>query len=227
MDDKLLMDIMAKAKTNASEGVKFSAPFVVDDKEERYKKRCVRSEIPKRFQNTTFKEISKRGIPASVQKAYDTAADYAVHFPEHYRKGEGVLMAGDVGRMKTTLACAIAYSVMQQGYGAFFITMPELMDRIVTLSRGSREEQAKFIDRVYNVSLLIIDDLGMEYPSDWVLNKVDAIISHRYNEMKPMIITTNLTPADLHERYLERIFNRLQSTSTLIFEKGESLRKGN
>ena len=43
-----------------------------------------------------------------------------------------------------------------------------------------------------DAEILLLDDLGAHRVTDWVLDTVTAIINHRYNENKPIIITTNL-----------------------------------
>ena len=128
--------------------------------------------------------------------------------------------------MKTTMAVAIAQHVLKRGKSAYFISMAELLDKMISMSKNTdRSELQRFENTISQTNLLILDDLGMEYPSDWVLNKVDAIITSRYNKMLPIVITTNLIPAEINTRYMERIYDRLKSTSISIIETGRSLRR--
>lgn len=187
--------------------------------------RLRRSGIERRFDHCTFEEMEARGIPDSMRKNYAKAKDYVDNFDEYLQKGYGILFMGRVGRMKTTMAVAIAQNIMKKGYSAYFISMAELLDKMVSMSKNiDRTELYRFESMIGGTSLLILDDLGMEYPSDWVMNKVDAIITKRYNKMLPIIITTNLIPEKLNERYMERIYDRLKSTSIILIETGESLR---
>ena len=104
--------------------------------------------------------------------------------------------------------------------------MPELLDTMISMSRNrDNSELRKFEERIKNVTILILDDFGAEYPRDWVLNKVDAIITNRYNNMKPVIITTNMLPNEIKERYVQRVYDRLRSTSKILGTYGDSLRK--
>ena len=75
-----------------------------------------------------------------------------------------------------------------------------------------------------SVGLLVIDDMGAEYGTDWVVNKVDSIITHRYNELLPTIITTNLTKEEMKGRYMERVYDRLKQTSLMFSGTSDSLR---
>ena len=88
-------------------------------------------------------------------------------------------------------------------------------------------QDGTFLAKVRDRDIVILDDLGMEYQSkksDWMKGQVDAIITHRYNELKPTIITTNLPlqprqgdttranrPRTLQDTIGERAFSRLMS----------------
>lgn len=193
---------------------------------ESWDKRLHGSGIEKRFIHSTFREIEAQGVPNDIRKNYAKAKEYAENFPKYFDKGVGVMFMGKVGRLKTTMAVAIAQSVMRTGYSAYFISMAELLDRMISMSKNhDRTELYHFENMISDTSLLILDDLGMEYPSDWVLNKVDAIVTKRYNKMLPLIITTNLTPDQIDSRYMQRIYDRLKSTSFVLIETGESLRE--
>ena len=95
--------------------------------------------------------------------------------------------------------------------------MPELLDKLVSFTKGDSKGRADFENKIRSVSLLVLDDMGAEYQNDWVLNKVDAIITHRYNEMLPIIITTNLRLKEIKQSYMLRVYDRLKQTSVHIY----------
>lgn len=182
--------------------------------------------IPLRYKGCTFEAIEKKGIPQDSNPLFDEAKEYAGKFKERSKEGCGLIFAGSPGRLKTSLAVAVMQEVMKQGDNVFFISMPELLDTLEGLSRNrNREELVKFEEKIRNVKLLVLDDFGAEYPSGWVLNKVDAIITARYNNLKPIIITTNLAPAEMKERYVSRVIDRLRSAYTMVIAEGDSLRE--
>ncbi|MEN6566361.1 MAG: hypothetical protein ABFC57_08665 [Veillonellales bacterium] len=92
------------------------------------------------------------------------------------------------------------------------------------MKERNREEWIAYEDKVRTTGILVLDDLGAEYHQEWVLSKVDAIISERYNRMRPVIITTNLSDKALTGKYAERIIDRLRSTAKVIKFTGKSLR---
>ncbi len=67
--------------------------------------------------------------------------------------------------------------------------------------------------RICTCDILILDDLGVEpvaikhFGTEWRL--AERIISMRYDRMRPTIITTNLTPMEIEERYGSRMFDRM------------------
>ena len=84
-----------------------------------------------------------------------------------------------------------------------------------TLTGMHFEDRNQFIHSLNCYSLLIIDDLGIERNSDFVLEQVFNVIDSRYRSKKPLIITTNLTLSELnnaadiaHKRIYDRILER-------------------
>jgi len=163
-------------------------------------------------------------VPNQIKNQYQQVKAYADRLPEHVRDGIGLILKGPVGTMKTSLALAVLRQWLEGDHGGQFIAMVSLLDTIFTLKDKNKELWVKFEDQIRNTQLLILDDLGTEYHQEWVLSKVDSIISERYNRMLPTIITTNLSNKDLKGKYAERIIDRLRSTSQVINFYGQSLR---
>jgi DNA replication protein DnaC len=151
--------------------------------------------------------------------------EYSRNIHNNIADGIGLILKGPVGTMKTTLAVAIIRSYIDSGGACQFVPMPSLLDNIFTMKASNMEEWIRYERALRDTPLLVLDDLGAEYHQEWVLSKVDAIISERYNRMRPIICTTNLSNADLKGKYAERIIDRLRSTSKVINFKGDSLRK--
>lgn len=183
--------------------------------------------IPKRYLHCTFSEIENRGIPAEVRASFEASKKYAAEFEERKAEGVGVLFCGSPGRLKTTFAAAILLHVIKElDANAYFVSMPELLSTMNAMAKSSEKEKlAKVENKIKEAELLVLDDFGAEYAAPWLMAEVDMMLSYRYNEMKPTIITTNLSPGEISERYAYRIFDRLRNTSLLIVEDGQSLRQ--
>ncbi len=182
--------------------------------------------VPKRYRWASFEALGRDGCPDSVREMATEAYQYAKHLKTNAEQGKGLLFFGEVGRIKTTLAVCVARAALEQGVSVYFISMPELLDTMISMSKNrDSSELHRFEKKIKHVTLLILDDFGAEYPRDWVLNKVDAIITRRYNDMKPVILTTNMLPSEIKERYVQRVYDRLRSTSKVLGTYGDSLRK--
>jgi DNA replication protein DnaC len=181
--------------------------------------------IHARFAETTFAAIEQQGIASSMGANFNQAKEYAEKWDKHTRTGTGLILKGQVGTLKTSLAVAVLQELIQRGRHGFFITMPSLLDTIFTLKEGNIEEWLAFENKLKNTGLLILDDLGAEYQKGWVMTKIDAIISERYNRCRPIIITTNLTIDQMKNTYAEHIIDRLRSTCLTLTFCGQSQRK--
>lgn len=182
--------------------------------------------IYKRFQSVTFDAIEERGIPDALRENYARAKEYAARLDEHIARGEGLILGGGYGTMKTTLAVAILRAHIDRGGHGLFLPMCSMMDDLFTMRDLNREEYARYERRLRSTTLLVLDDLGSEDTGrDWVRAKADSIITERYNKMLPVIITTNHTLSELTGTYSGRITDRLRSTSEYLVFGGRSQRE--
>lgn len=180
--------------------------------------------IYKRYKDSTFEKIAET-MPATQKEAYERCRAYAEDFDEYKKDGIGLILKGSVGTGKTALAVAILQKVIRSYGSGYFIPMASLMDRLLSMSKGDKDEFDRFEKRVRNTPLLVLDDLGAEYENNWVRNKVDSIITERTNRQMPTIITTNLKANELMTGYQLRTYDRLKGTSLILNFTGESLRK--
>ena len=180
--------------------------------------------IYKRFWNVTIANILDRGVPDAQKAAWAQVEKYVRNFNKNLQEGRGLMFVGGVGTMKTTMAVAILRHSIDNGRGGFFIPMSSLLDTLSDMRERHDGGLLAFENRIRNTPLLVLDDLGAEYDHTWVQCKVDAIINERYNRMRSTIVTSNLAPADIRDRYQLRIFDRLKNTNQLIVLRGDSLR---
>lgn len=62
-------------------------------------------------------------------------------------------------------------------------------------------------ERVRDAGLLILDDLGVENPSEWAKEKMFQLLNHRYSHRMPTIITTNRDLDTLDPRIRSRLMD--------------------
>lgn len=107
-----------------------------------------------------------------------------------------------------------------------FISVTELFEKLKT-SIASQETwfYDKMIQHLKTVQLLVLDDLGAEKSSEWTKSVLFEIIDYRYNELLPILVTTNCPPKELKEKIGDRNFDRLREICTLVSVTAESQRK--
>lgn len=183
--------------------------------------------ITKRFQGVTFEALVARGIPRSLEPGWKAVQEYRSQLKAATDEGMGLILTGNVGTGKTTLAVAILRELLETSTrrSGQIIPMISLIDNLVTMQRMDKTEAAEYEQRIRRCELLVLDDLGGENTTQpWVQAKVDSIITERYNRMKSIIVTTNLDPDALTKIYGGRIVDRLRSTCRVIRFSGQSLR---
>lgn len=150
----------------------------------------------------------------NFQKTKDNAYNlklclrYAMHFDEMLEKNQGLLFYGGVGTGKTFAAACIANHLLGQRVPVVMTSFVKLLEAM----QGFKEDDCAMIARLNRAKLLIIDDLGAERSTDFALEKVYNIVDSRYRARLPIILTTNLTMAEMKEtmdmRYT-RIYDRI------------------
>jgi len=108
---------------------------------------------------------------------------------------QGLLLAGDAGSGKTHLAVAALKAIIDKGHEGVFFDYQNLLDRIrstydKTSGSGDREAYRSAME----CGVLLLDDLGSHRVTEWVEDIVTSIITNRYNNRRPLIVTTNLDP---------------------------------
>ena len=184
--------------------------------------------IMKRYQNVTFEAIERRGLPESdnIRHNYQAVKEYARNLKDNLKNGYGLILAGNYGTMKTTMAVAVLQECLKLNRIGLLVPMCSLIDNLYTMKSLNKEEWARYETRIRSTPLLVIDDLGSENTDQsWILSKVDSIITERYNKMLPIIVTTNLDKDELAGTYSGRIMDRLKNTSQYLPFYAESQRR--
>ena len=156
------------------------------------------SQLGKRFMTRTF---SAWKLTPENKKALESAQKYVEKFETYKEKGIGLMMSGTKGTGKTHLAAAITIELINQGTPVIMNTMISLLQKIKETYDGElKGTESSFLDLYSTVDLLVIDDLGKERPNEWVLEKLYTIINARYENLLPVIVTTNYDIDRLRDR---------------------------
>lgn len=126
--------------------------------------------------------------------------------------GSGCLiMVGNVGAGKTMLSTAIADKVINAGKRCAVIKVGELIRDIKdSWRRDSEQSESDIIDYHSKVSLLILDEVGVQYGSDTEKMMIFEIIDGRYQNVKPTVLVSNLDVEGVKQCIGERVYDRLR-----------------
>lgn len=161
--------------------------------------------IPRRFWQASFDNFvlpDKRENPIANDKlarAMVTAKSYVREYPSPPKLG--IMFQGATGVGKTHLACAVLRELSGRGFECLFFDYQALLERIrqsydASAGPGGQREYREALE----AEVVLLDDLGSHRPSDWVEDTVTAIINHRYNAGKAIIVTTNLPDPELGDQ---------------------------
>ena len=173
----------------------------VMDKKNEYLKNVYFYEMPSNLKNASLKNIYKD----------DSSRIEAIKkiklFYDSYKKGDiekGIYLTGSFGSGKSYLITALFNEFAKYNIQSAVIYFPEFL-RKLKASFGNDTSDELF-EKIKNVSLLLIDDIGAERLTDWARDEVlGTILQNRMDNKLPTFFTSNLNLKEL-ESHLQ-IFN--------------------
>ena len=130
---------------------------------------------------------------------------------------KNILLLGNTGTGKTYLLTACANECIDLGKSVLFVTAYALNATLLDAHLSDTATNRALIDSLVDVDVLAIDDLGTEI----VYKNVTAeyfftVINERIARKKQTFISSNLSIAELRNRYDERMFSRLVDQNTTL-----------
>ena len=141
---------------------------------------------------------------------------------------KNLLFIGTTGVGKTFLSNCIAKELIDEGKTVLYQTAPIMLDMIIDYKFGKNNLSDTTYKNLFDVDLLIIDDLGTESMNQMKYAELFNIINSRLlntgNKSFKTIISTNLNLALLNDTYGERISSRLIGNYNICRFFGEDIR---
>jgi DNA replication protein DnaC len=167
--------------------------------------------IPKRYRGASFDRPPVLGLPDAV---VSEVRSYVRNLSARLEEGRGMWLVGDVGTGKTTLAMIVSAAALDEGHTVAIYSLPRLLN-LIRDEIGTENSLLDLLDRLSEVDLLHIDDLGAQHTTPWRLEQLYSIVDARYQAGRPIIATTNLMPKDLAKQMGRQIH-------TTVTEDGDS-----
>lgn len=111
----------------------------------------------------------------------------------------GFYIDGPQGTGKSHTAAAVMIRLMNLGYSARFVVVPDLMEAM----RTRKVEDRDLTGLLCTVDVLILDDLGKETPTAYACERLFHIVNARYNANLPIGVTSNFTRGEIAQRLTE------------------------
>ncbi len=159
-----------------------------------------------------------RSARENMKLVLEYCKEYAKNFS---LSSPNLLLTGQPGLGKTFTSSSIAKEVIDRGFYVLYDSWQTILARM---------ENAKFknsgddVSDILGCELLIIDDLGAEFKTQFSESALYNVINTRLVAKKPTIISTNLMPEELSETYHERICSRVLGEYTTIVFLGTDIR---
>jgi DNA replication protein DnaC len=190
-----------------------------------------------------FTDPSYNGIPLSMtgwsaetypkdgsgQQARRVASEWLAEYREGVRRN--LYLHGEVGAGKTGLAVAIAKRLTEEGTSAYFANWRDLLADVRQSFRLPDDPEPVSVIRARTFSVLVLDDIGAERPTEWALEELAGLVQRRRDASLPIVVTSNYSPEALLTYFgndvgAGRILDRLLDDATVHKVGGSSRRLG-
>lgn len=172
----------------------------------------------------TASEYGSINPKENMRSIYDFAKNYAINFKQG---SDNLVMIGNTGLGKTHLSVAIASTIIDRGFVVIYISAQNLMDKLEKekfQKDYSASSETTFMDLILQSDLLVLDDLGTEFSTNFTVSCIYNIINTRAISGKSTIINTNIELPKMEDIYTQRIVSRLICDYKVLRFMGKDIR---
>ena len=178
----------------------------------------VRGSSPREFVAGTIANFENQ---PGTEEALETVLDFTVGNTEPI-----VTFVGPPGSGKTHLLEAIGRQFLDQGMTVRYELVAGLLDRVRRSYNVGMESSV--MEVCYDAHVLLLDDLGLEKPSDWVREQITALVDDRYRYGKLLAVATNESHVAIEDklgaRLVSRLFDRNSGKARVVYLTAEDYR---
>lgn len=170
-----------------------------------------RSNIGKDYKQKTLAKFVLDYYPEKDKETMSKYVEYANAYIRNFdRLNQNIIITGVPGCGKTFFSCAIGTELTSQGKYVIYSPVQDMVNVFNNQQFTKKDPEADTdSDRFSECDLLIIDDLGTEFRTQFSDSVLYSVINNRINMKKPIIINTNYDLEDLSGIYHDRLVSRL------------------
>lgn len=179
------------------------------------------------FDLSLYPEEAAKDSSVSPRRRMTNIFKFCKEYAENFSlDSPNLLMKGTTGLGKTHLSLAIAREVINKGFGVVYCSAPNILSKIEKehFSRYNQDEESTE-DLLTKCDLLILDDLGTEFSTQFTSATVYNILNTRIMTNKPVIINTNMDISELEKNYTQRFVSRTIGSSIKLDFVGNDIRQ--
>lgn len=195
-------DAIAKAKQKESE----------DEKAARiasWRKQLTQAEIPERFMDRSLDTYL--ALNDGQRNALSYARSFVDQFTEGQQQGRSAIFCGRPGTGKTHLAVGIGLHLINIKKLVLFITVQRMVRKMKdSWRKDSAQSESDVIDFFVKPDLLIIDEIGVQFGTEFEKNFIFDVLNERYEKRKSTLLLSNLTSGEVKAFLGERVYDRLR-----------------
>lgn len=176
--------------------------------------------LPAWHQHRRLADLHDTGIYAHCAEPLELARKWVAKFRSDEPLRRGLYLHGPVGAGKTSIAAAIAVEVE----ALYWDTRALLAAMKEEFGLGRVAYPVK--ERCVRVPVLVLDDIGKQRRTDWVVEETQDIVERRFDRGGLTVVTSNLGPGEMASFVGAAAWSRLQAMCAPVEVDGPDLRRG-
>lgn len=194
------------------------------------------ADIPWKMRNYEFSSYPHNGDERAMKLVQAFVKHHANGQDEENKRG--LWLHSEPGHGKTSLAVCGLKEVLRHNNTGIFVLTSEFFKRLrASFNAQTRNEahEDELLDAIESVPWLVLDDIGVEKPTDYILERMYSIITLRMQNQRYTIFTSNFSPRDLAAHWCKnipaneigaaRIVERIKEYCAVLEVKGANLRE--
>ncbi len=183
--------------------------------------------IPAHFHGLTIDTLAElAGDDPGKAKAIEAARSMVE--TGYYVGKPGIYLFGEYGCGKTGVLTPVLRHYLDKGHSGLWMEFYDFTEEIQS-KYGKGDEASQAMDEVRSVEWLLMDDVGdvarNGAETDDKRKLLYQIVNHRHNHVRPMLITSNLSPDKFAAQFGTRTLERIIESCAVVRIAGRNLRR--